>query len=382
MELSMFFPRISSLFYRKNPIFKKFLSKKRKFVRSRRKRFYFGAGGTPKTLYRHPCLQLNTSLSRKSSRWYLRSFQPFSARRVRSLTSAGEGFVLAYPLWAYQIAYRFLNRKYMTEFSYLTQAMFWALQNRTYHKRNSKKNLKIQKRCITVKDSPFWLPVLLPFARYSFPSYFFTQYKVKATKKTTGDLSSVAFRNFSLARKLREASLWPPKSPPLSGKKKQYLDKQQMLEEPEEIHTLITTKVRQQNPLIKDSLANFCTLFRNSLINHQRFCFLPATYKTYQWLKILKQWPFMREITWFTGEHKSFIVIEFDARFSLKTLSHIKIKQLSTITKHPHVRARQLHTLNRKFPFGLVILSSSKGLIHWQHAQTINMGGELLFTIF
>ena len=125
-----------------------------------------------------------------------------------------------------------------------------------------------------------------------------------------------------------------------------------------------------------DSISNSLTLIRNANLSRHKEVILPFLKMNLQLINILKMEGFI----------DTFLIINNHLHVRLK---YKGINQTPVLTnlKRLSTPGRRIYIQSKKIPqlfggLGLIILSTSKGIISHKQAQYLNVGGELLCSIW
>lgn len=143
---------------------------------------------------------------------------------------------------------------------------------------------------------------------------------------------------------------------------------------------MIISKVKEQKSIMgKDTIANILTLIRNADMNRKKTVKIPLTNITEKIVKILLREGFIENVRKHDERNKDFLVLTLRYRrrsfknfLNLKRISRPGLRIYSNYQKIPKVLGGM----------GIVILSTSRGIMTDREARLERIGGEVLCYIW
>ena len=126
-----------------------------------------------------------------------------------------------------------------------------------------------------------------------------------------------------------------------------------------------------------DKISDFLTQIRNANLNHNLSVIIVKTKMNYQILKILKQEGFIKSFSEYSSNQLK-IYLKYEGRESKPIITNLK-----RISKP----GRRIYANYKEIPsvlggLGIIILSTSKGILTDQDARFYRIGGELLCSVW
>lgn len=126
-----------------------------------------------------------------------------------------------------------------------------------------------------------------------------------------------------------------------------------------------------------DKISDFLTQIRNANLNHNLSVIIVKTKMNYQILKILKQEGFIKSFSEYSSNQLK-IYLKYEGRESKPIITNLK-----RISKP----GRRIYTNYKEIPsvlggLGIIILSTSKGILTDRDARFYRIGGELLCSVW
>lgn len=132
-----------------------------------------------------------------------------------------------------------------------------------------------------------------------------------------------------------------------------------------------------------DPIADMLTTLKNGYQAQKETVSIPFSWMKYRILKILEKEGFVEEVKKRgkvagkkTGERKRIVV---RLKYFDKKPALTGVKRLSTPSRHLYVKAKEIHHSRKG---GVIILSTSKGILTSYEAKKLNLGGELICEVW
>ena len=126
---------------------------------------------------------------------------------------------------------------------------------------------------------------------------------------------------------------------------------------------------------IMDTISNTLTLIRNANLSRHEEVILPFLKMNLQLINILKMEGFID--TFYVNTHLH-VRLKYKGTNRIPVLTNLK--RLSTPGRRIYIQSKQIPQLFGGL--GLIVLSTSKGILSHKQAKYLNLGGELLCSIW
>ena len=129
--------------------------------------------------------------------------------------------------------------------------------------------------------------------------------------------------------------------------------------------------------ILMDLISNCLTCIRNASLNKNANLSLPFSAKTEQFVKILKEEGFIHS---YHAIQKTHLLIELKYKGKKKTPILTNLQKISKPGRRIYMNSKEVPTIFGGL--GILVLSTSKGLITNKQASTLRIGGEVICCIW
>lgn len=131
---------------------------------------------------------------------------------------------------------------------------------------------------------------------------------------------------------------------------------------------------------VNDPIADLLTRIRNAQMAGHPSVKIPASIVKGKILEILEEEGFVLSVEKQEGKPQSWFSVEL--KYNAKTDDPIisELRRISKPGRRVYMKASELHPFRNGF--GVYVLSTSNGVITDKKARSLNVGGELLFSIW
>lgn len=127
-----------------------------------------------------------------------------------------------------------------------------------------------------------------------------------------------------------------------------------------------------------DAISCALTSIKNSTINKNKSVDLPYLKTTWQLVKILKNEGFIESFSISENSNRIIVILKYEDKYKKPLITNLK--QISKPGRRVYVNWKQVPQLLGGL--GILILSTSRGIITNKQARSLKIGGELLCSIW
>jgi small subunit ribosomal protein S8 len=132
--------------------------------------------------------------------------------------------------------------------------------------------------------------------------------------------------------------------------------------------------------MVNDSIADFITRIRNAVIINHKIIKAPATKLTIEITKIFKAEGFIEDFEIIENEYNKYLLIFLKYKNFAKKSTIQFLKKISKPGCRFYIKNKDF--TKRIGSYGIFILSTSNGIITNKKASSLNIGGEVLISIY